>query len=244
MSWMNDGVFEARSALAAGVVSIAAFGAASPALAHEGDVGLRNDAGRLSTILVDGEPPMQTFLDPERVFGAELLYSMDDLAVLTDEPHFATNDASVLGLPINFTLTKSLRVWNDTLGVFEATSQTMTVGNPSLGLANVTTPPTDSLVAAATIPSFQAHNPVYLWTLDGATASTGEGVYLVEGVFANPGGSLQSSLPVFFVFNYGLDEEVHDRAIDYAAGVLVPAPGTAACLLALGAGAAVRRRRK
>lgn len=244
MRWKSESVFVARPALAAGVVSLAALGTASSALAHDGDVGLENNAGRLATILVSGEPPSQTFLDPERVFGAELLFSVDDNAVLTDEPHFATDDSSVLGLSINFTLTKSLRVWNDTLGVFEATSQTMTVGNPGLGLGNVTTPPTDSLVAAATIPSFLAHNPVYLWTLDGATASTGEGVYLVEGVFANPGGSLQSSLPVWFVFNYGLDEDVHDRAIDYAADVLVPAPGAAGLILAMVGGVAVRRRRK
>lgn len=215
---------------------------ARPALAHDGDIGVVNVNGRLSTLLVTGEPPDQVFGDPERVFAVEMLFSMDDNAVLTDEPHFATNDASVLGLSMNFTLTKAVRQWNNTLGVFEPTATTITVGNPALGLDNVTSPATDMAVAAATIPVFQAHNPLYLWMLDGATDTTGQGVFLVEGVFVNPSSALAPSEPLWLVFNYGMDESVHDAAVDYANANFVPAP-SASCVLVLMGAAALRRRR-
>lgn len=215
--------------------------AASAALADGSDIGLIVQGGRLVTVEAVGEPPTQTFGDALRVFPVDLAFDAIENVVGVDEPGFATQDPGVLGQTIGFTLTKALRQWNVTLGTFESTSRTMSAGRVDLGLASVTTPLADALTPLTPIPSFP-DDIHYFWTLDGATATTGEGIYLVEGYFTNPGGQLADSLPTWLVFNYGLDEEEHDLAIDWVNANLVPAPGAAA-LLALAGLAAARRRR-
>ncbi|MBX3387055.1 MAG: PEP-CTERM sorting domain-containing protein [Phycisphaeraceae bacterium] len=214
----------------------------SSALADGSDVGLIAQGGRLVTVEAIGEPPMQTFGGPLRVFGVELEFDAIEMLVGVDEPGFATQDAAVLGQSIGFTFTRALRQWNVGLGLFEPTTFTMTAGRVDLGLANVTTPTTDVPTPLSTIPVFP-DDIHYFWSLDGATDTTGEGIYLVEGYFTNPGGQLLDSLPVWFVFNYGLDEDEHDLAIDWVADNLVPAPGAVA-LLAMGGLASLRRRRR
>lgn len=231
-----NGRFAVLAALAGTIA-----GAASTALGHEGDVGLKVESGRLATVLVEGEPPVQVFGDAERVFGVELEFDPVEMIVGAEEPGFATEDAGVLGRTIGFSFTKSLRIWNDGLGAFEATAMRMSAGRVDLGLAAVLTPMVDERAALNPIGSM----PIdfhYLWTLEGADTMSGQGVYLVEGVFTNPGGVLGESESVFFVFNYGMDEEVHDAAIAYAARVLVPTPGVGVAAAMMGL--TLRRRRR
>lgn len=214
--------------------------------AHGSDVGLIARNGRLVTVEAEGEPPTQVFgSDPMRVFGVDLEFIAADNLVGVEEPGFATSDAAVLGQTIGFTHLRALRRWNAVAGAFESTSFTMTAGRTDLGLANVTTPTTDTPTPITPIPNFP-DDMHYLWTLDQATSASGEGIYLVEGIFTNPvvgGNGLASSEPVWFVFNYGLDEEEHDAAIEYVESTLVPTPG-AAIIGAMGLAAAARRRRR
>lgn len=52
------------------------------------------------------------------------------------------------------------------------------------------------------------------------------GVYLVGLSLKLPGSGLASSDPIYLVYNNGLSEEVHDEAIDWVQGHLVPEPST------------------
>ncbi len=215
----------------------------APALADGSDVGLIVQNGRLATVAAIGEPPTQAFGDALRTFPVDLEFNALESVVGIEEPGFATQDASVLNQTIGFTLTHALRKWNMGLGTFEATAFTMTAGRADLGLANVTTPTTDVPTPLTPIALFP-DDFHYFWTLDQATELTGEGIYLVEGRFTNPGGSLADSLPTFFAFNYGLSEEEHDRSIDWINDNLVPAPGVGLPLMLTLLGLTGARRRR
>lgn len=212
----------------------------SLALAHEGDIGIRNSGGRLDTVLVSGEPPTQIFgAESTRVFGVELDWSTLDNLVIAEEPGLASNDASVLGRSVSPNILKSLRQWNGT--EFVTASTTMRTGKLP-GFAFVTTPAAD--IVTPTSPFIVTDDFHFDWVLDGATESTGIGIFLVEmnlvDTSANP---LLPSVPYWIVFNYGEDELRHEAAIAYVESTLVPTPGTTALLVGFGACVARRRRR-
>lgn len=71
------------------------------------------------------------------------------------------------------------------------------------------------------------------------------GIYLVGLELSLPGSGLADSDPIYFVYNNGLDEEVHGEAIDWVQTSLVPEPGGMLLMAAGLAGLAVcawRRR--
>jgi hypothetical protein len=53
-----------------------------------------------------------------------------------------------------------------------------------------------------------------------------DGVYLVGLSLKLPGSGLANSDPIYLVYNNGLDEEIHDEAIDWVQTHLVPEPTT------------------
>lgn len=225
-----------RTLAAASVLGIAP----SLALAHDGDIGIRAVGGRIDTVLVSGEPPSQVFgTDTERVFAVELEWNTLESAVLAEEPGYASNDASVIGHTIRPDILKSLRRWNGS--EFITTSTTMKTGKLP-GFPFVTTPATD--VVTPTNPFMVTDDFHFDWVLNGATETTGFGIFLVEmnlvDTSANP---LLPSLPYWIVFNYGEEETDHEAAIEYVQNNLVPAPSAAALLAGLGGCAARRRRR-
>lgn len=216
---------------------IAALGTASLALAHDGDIGIRTGPSGLETVLVNGEPPAQVFgTEIERVFGIEFAFNPTTNDVRIDEPGFASNDPNVLGQTLTFRIRSAARAWNGS--TFVPTTTTLSTGLPDLGIPFVPTPATDSIVPVSNwIATDDFH---FDWKLDGATSSTGNGIFLVEIDVTSP--TLGSTPPFWLVFNYGLTETEHDAAIDWTVDNLVPAPATAGLLIGVGSLAARRRR--
>ena len=226
-----------RSTLAFALLTVLA----SPALAHEGDIGIRINAGKLETVLASGEPPTQTFgTEIGRVFAAELAWNAITSEVIIDEPGFASNAAGLLNQNLGFNFRAALRKWNGS--GFDAAAQTMSAGGGDLGLSFLPPPATDVLTPghAITVPQIPLDFH-FDWRLDGASETTGFGVYLVEVELTNPGGSLLTRDSIWFVYNWNEDELVHEEAIEYVVTNLVPTPGAG---LALGALALIGRRRR
>lgn len=71
-----------------------------------------------------------------------------------------------------------------------------------------------------------------------------EGAYLLAFELSNPGTGVTTSDPLYIVYNNGLDEEVHDAAMDHVQSTLVPEPATFGALGAGAAGLLMRRRRR
>jgi hypothetical protein len=59
-----------------------------------------------------------------------------------------------------------------------------------------------------------------------------DGIYLVGLMLKLPGSGVADSDPIYFVYNNGLDEEVHDLAMDWVQTNLVPEPASWAMMLA------------
>lgn len=224
------------------ILALAASAAGcSFAFAHEGDVGIRINAGELETVLTSGEPPTQTFgAVIERVFAAELAWNPVTSEVIIDEPGFASDAAGLLNQTLGFNFRAALRKWNGS--GFDPTPQTMSAGGGDLGLPFLATPASDVLTPGHSVVVPQIPLDFHFdWRLDGATESTGFGVYLVEIELTNPGGSLLASEPIWFVYNWNQDELVHEEAIEYVITHLIPAPGAA---VAFGIVGLVGRRRR
>lgn len=207
------------------------------AMADGDDIAVSLAFGELRTSAVVGEPPNQVFGDAEqRVFGADLEFNAITNDVRIEEPGYASRDPLLLGQSIRFTIRKALRQWDGTS--FVPTATTMGTGLPDLGLPFINTPATDTPVNGYSwLLTDDFH---FEWGLNGATASTGQGIYLAELVLST---DTLTSRPYWIAFNYGLSEAEHDTAIDWVQQTLVPAPG-AAGVLAAGLVAATRRRRR
>jgi len=222
------------------------FGVTGRAIAHDGDIGIRVSGGKIETVLATGEPPTQVFgTEIERVFAAEWAFNGSTNDVRIDEPGLASEAAALDGQTLGFNIRKALRVWDGT--GFVATSFSAAVGSTDLGLLFIETPETDVVTAGHSI--LVAQTPLdfhYDWRLNGATVSSGFGVYLVELELTNPGGVLVTSDPVWVVYNYGETEEVHDAAVVYAVTNFVPTPGTGlmAMIGLVGVGGMGWRRRR
>jgi len=63
-----------------------------------------------------------------------------------------------------------------------------------------------------------------------------DGIYLVSLSLTLPGSGLADSDPLFFVYNNGMDEAVHDAAVDWVQVHLVPEPASWALMAAALAG--------
>jgi hypothetical protein len=213
------------------------------ALAEGLDIGIRASGGRLQTVGVEGEPPMQVFGNDElRAFGAELTFDAIDSIVKAEEPGLASQDATVLGRSLRVDILKAARLWDAGTQSLVPTMQQLSTGKlPAFPFFN--TPTTDTTVQTNTfIASDDFH---FDWVLNGATASSAAGIYVVQLqlVDVSPTSALQPSLPYWVVFNYGLSKAEHDEAIEYVQNTLVPAPAGAAAA-GMGLLCASRRRRR
>lgn len=223
---------------------VAAIGAAfTMTHAHEGDIGLLLIDGQIVTAVADDVTGGFDDIG-ERVFGAEMLDT--GASIFGDEPGFFTTDgptntfgAFSAGTTIGYNTIAALRVWDG--------SDFDQIATPRLGqdaFGNVIeTPDTDQVVAGHSFlysgGEFDEH-PDYLLLGD-----TAPGIYLWQiEFFANDGsgGLIDESETIFVVFNFDVDDDEHDRSIEWVVVNLVPTPGSLG-VLAFGALAASRRRR-
>jgi len=225
------------------VASIAASAASFAFADGEGDVGLLLDGDRIVTAVandLDG-----TFADVgERVFGAEL----DFVSNLGDAPGFFTTDGPTLpggfspfaaGTTITYQTNGAVTAWNG--AGFESTSNRLRqIQIP--GVVEILSPVDDAIVDGFEYTysggDFDEH-PDYAMTDE-----TLDGVYLWKISFSalnGSGGLLASSDEAWVVFNFGVDDAVHEEALEWAEAN-IPAPGATA-LLAAGGLVIARRRR-
>lgn len=220
----------------AAVIPAIATGVAS---AHgEGDVGLLLDGSTITTVLASDEAgdTADAFGASQRVFEGEF-----DNSGFADGPGTYTNSFGGFsaGTFIGYNNVGPLLAWDGTSFVSTTNALDQIVG-PIVR----TTPGTDTTTEGF---RFQYLGGEYDEHPDLQLTDAGlTGVYLWSVEFflsdASTGGStLASSETVYLVLNYGMDEDVHEAAIEYAEG-LVPAPAGCA-VLALGGLAGIRRRR-
>lgn len=206
------------------LMSIAAAGLTGAATGSvTADIGPVAVNGKLATIIVEGEPPSQMFGGPERVFAEELTFdAMTGVGV--EGPGFASApDNPILGATLQYNITAALRRWDGS--AFAATAWRMSTGSDEAMLPFILTPTTDMPT-----PAYAFNLDVdqhFDWRLEGATETSGQGVYLVSLTLSNPGGALLESEPIWIVFNYGRAEEEHATAIAWTRENLAPAPGVA-----------------
>lgn len=83
--------------------------------------------------------------------------------------------------------------------------------------------------------------------IDPSPPNAPDGIYFVGLTLKLPGSGLEDSDPIYLVYNNGLDEEVHDLALEWVEANLVPEPATWAMMVSGSValiGVAVRRRRQ
>lgn len=204
------------------------------------DVWVQNNSG---TITIGGisEDGLE-FHPGVRVFGAE--FGEDPLfPFLATEPGFQATDGTFDPFEdLQFNLTDAVGVWNGS-GFDTSIVETITLAfGPSSvtsgsGFVSGFTFQTDALGG------FHDHFDI---TLNGDGGDPANGVYLLslnmEFAALGPGGGTGTSDTFWFVMNLGEDELVHDAAIEWVEGNLVPAPGAGFLLLLAGVSRSRRRR--
>lgn len=223
-----------RTWMTAAAALVAASGAA---LADGGDYGLLVQGGQVVTGI--GDHDSGTISDiGERVFGADL--GLNASFWESEEPGIFIGEGS---LPDNtlvgFVIEAALRYWDGTGPVnLSIAPDAMTL---EFGPESRTTPALDSEVGGFSI-LYDADAPggfdEHFDFLIDATAP--EGIYVLQMRFTLSG--FADSVSTWTVFNAGLDEELHDEAIEWVEANLVPAPGGIG-LLAAGGLLLARRRR-
>jgi hypothetical protein len=188
----------------------------------------------------------------QRVFGYDFGEDPSDPYIIGD-PGF-NNGAFAIGLfpndgllPAGFTLglnvLTNLQYWNGTGAVSFAPSAAgvdfgLTRGSNTLhisgtGLSGVT----PTIGSTGGIGRLHVHTSSALKFTDGTNPlapNAPDGVYLFGLEMTLSGSGLANSDPIYFVFNNGVSEEIHDEAIDWVQNnLVVPEPATWV-LLALG----------
>ncbi len=225
------------------VVGIAAFALGASARAHEGlDVLLLPDfsSGVLRTGSYD-EATKMVVSENERVFLAEFGEAIPGEPNFADAPGFrALDGAFTPGDQWGFWITDAVRVWDDVAGHFDTLStHTITLGFGPLSATSATTAGGVVNGFDLTIPAggFDDHLDV---TLDAPAGPEADGIYLLRLSLRATG--LTPSENVWFVYNRGMDEKMHEAAEEYVRDVLVPSPGGASVLALFGAAMSRRRR--
>ena len=202
-----------------------------------------------------------------RVFGYDFGEDADDPFFIGD-PGF--NAAAGSGLPagsrIGFQVLNDLKYWDGAGSVgfgavpsgetlkLQFGSQSRTAGTGTGTLSNLLFGPTvgasgtfhehlasllmgsdGNIEPASTTPGW----PGIGYAGDGIQAAAG--IYMLELKITSNDLAIQPSDPIWILYNHGLDEEVHDQAIDWVNTNLVPEP-TAIGSIALGSLLLIRRR--
>lgn len=208
------------------VMCVAGVLLAAPGLAHEGlDVLLLPDvsSGALRTGSYDDGSSM-VVSENERVFLGEFGEAIPGEPNYADAPGFrALDGAFTAGDQWGFWITDAVRVWDHVAGDFDTLSTyTISLGFGPLRVMSATTAGGVVNGFDLTIPSggFDDHLDV---TLDAPTGPEANGIYLLRLSLRATG--LAASENIWFVYNRGMDELMHEAAEEYVRDVLVPGPG-------------------
>lgn len=210
---------------------------AGVAAADGGDFGLAIVDGRVVTGIGDHDAQAITDLG-ERVFAADM--SLAGANWVADEPGIFIEAGSMPdNVGVGFVLEAAVRRWDGT-GAVDFTALSPAAMTLEFGPLSASTALLDGDVGGFSI-LYDADSPTgfdehWDFLLD---ASAGTGIYLLQLRFTVDG--FADSASVWTVFNAGLDEGVHDAAIDYVETVFVPSPGAA--MLGVAGLLAARRRR-
>jgi hypothetical protein len=221
------------------LLALAGLSAPLPALAHEGDVGIRLNGSQLETYLVSKDERPLRGAPVERVFGSEL-GSIEFGPFGNDEPGYFT-DSLTEGTAIGFNIRAELKRWNGA-GFDGSIDETMTMAKFFGTPGEISRTTSSGFVggfdfATVTGGGFDEH---LAQILNGSGGDPSDGIYLLELELTSP--SFTTSDPFWVVFNLNQDEVDHDAAIDWVVSNLVPAPGAMAPL-ALAGPFMLRRRR-
>jgi uncharacterized protein (TIGR03382 family) len=208
----------------------------------EGDIGLLLDGDRIVTALADDESGEFTSIG-ERVFGGEI----DFVSNVGDGPGFFTTDGPTLpggftpfaaGTTISYQTNGAIMAW-DGASFVSTSNRLRQIQIP--GVLEILSPTDGSVTPgfeyAYSGGDFDEH-PDYAME-DGGTP----GIFLWSVSFAASDGSgvFATSDFAWVVFNFGMTEEEHELALEWAEAN-IPSPGALAAL-GLGLAAGSRRRR-
>ncbi|MDX2146147.1 MAG: hypothetical protein SFZ23_01390 [Planctomycetota bacterium] len=225
------------SKMVLGVVGVLGTVAGS-SLAHEGDVGFTILGQRITVGIVEDTGSGEVVVPGQRVFGGEIGLTIPGFG---DEPGFFGEAGTLdLGSQLGFNVMGALRKWDEVNQTFVVASEALRLERPD-GVVDVTTPATDVFTPgwAFTFPGagdFDDHPNFFVEN------RTGAGIYSIELRFFTDQNGIADSDSFWLVINDGLDEAVHEAAIEYVEDVVVPAPGAIGVGLA-GLLMAARRRR-
>lgn len=227
--------------------AILALATVTPAIAHEGDIAITNIGGKVITGIGDHGLYPNEYEFPERVFAAEL--EEQGGFVFADEPGWIgpfdnVGEGFAPGSSLGFNIRQALRAWTGDGFLAGPAAERMRLYDSGAGTSQALTPLTDVLV-----PGFAVVNHASVHALGGfdehpfyELTTNSPGIYLLELEIWSSDPDVATSDPIWIVFNHGLGEPEHERAIEWTVGNLVPAPSTLAVLA--GAGLLTGRRRR
>ena len=138
-------------------------------LAHDGDVGIRVNNGRLETVLATGEPPSQSFgTEVERVFAVEWAFNALTNDVRIDEPGLASADPALLGRTLGVNIRAALRRWGGPGVVPPATTS---ISSGTVVSTRTKVPSSSTPSSTVSLPTTTGKNPLSITTVNGPPVS-------------------------------------------------------------------------
>lgn len=196
----------------------------------------------------DAAPGSEVLSPPMRVFGY-------DFGEVPGQPYFAGDPGVVslagtfpAGTSFTFSVLDDLRFWTGSGFAAAPSGESLFIEKGSFGVSvgtGETLPKAGHTIGttsgALSGQPLHEHLDVTIFGAGGGfSPPPADGVYLLTLALQGSGGLLDSE-PIWVVYNLGADEAVHDEAIDWVQGNLVPEPST---LCLLGAGCLAMRRRR
>jgi len=247
--------FLSRSTVAVLATTFTAAGAFAGPAHH--DVRPHVSGGKILTDGYDDDTGVPT--PGVHVFGYDFGEEPTDPFFISD-PGFNASSSSGLtpSSQLRFNVLDSLKYWDGTGfgGVPSGESIDFSLGSSSLTVTESSGMQTGFNIQTVTSTGVvHKHLNNELRGSDGNTVPAGSGIwgpgdgveatagiYLVSiELLLNPTGGILKSDPIYFVFNSGVDEEIHEDAIDFVQTTMVPEPTSVALVGLLGA-AFLRRR--
>ncbi len=225
-----------RQAMTIGLIA-GSVALAAPAVAHDGDIGLRIVNNRIFTGAVVETPQGSSAVGVRRVFGVE--FKDFGGVPYADEPGLFASPGTFPQSSLGFDILGPILKWDG--AAFPAAPIPAETINIEFGPLSRTTPLSSIVVQGFGINvgpgGFDEHYDFYL------NPPRGDGIYALSLRLWSDAPGVRESRPFHLIFNWNMSEPMHEAAVDWARANLVPSPTTAVVLLAPGVLAMGRRRR-